>query len=603
MRYAWQVLKDIWTVSGEIADIFRTGLGPAVDLVTTAFRILGQTVLAEFRRELADAKKDLATFIAFVRTIPQVNDAFRMMEGLNREAERIRGRSAPPGTPSIPIGPLTSLPGTPVSVTGGRSRQTKDLIDQGELTKKLQEQSAELVKRIKEQEAAQWQLALSTRRMTLEIGDTVKARRKELDVYAPLIETYDYLTQKIVDQRTGLERLNDSLTRYAQTKAEDAIKAQDKTRRMIEYATIVLEKQKSVWDRTYDSLGHVANILDNVSGKFAEVGVMAARTGQAMMEAFAKQDYIGMAVAGVTGLIGIWKKLTGPTEYEKRVRAAADEMKKLTAESVKAAGSMQRLALNARMVGINIQGAFDSKDPEFLSQVLGEMETKTQKLNAAMEEYGFTWQDLGDEYRGAALADQFDVLFEKTQLLKGAQIDYTEILSRQAEQYSTLVQQAIATNTEIPLAMKPVLEDLLRMGKLTDASGAAFEDLEDVTWAKTLTQGFDQVTLAIYELRDALVNGVGGAIDSLNNKKIHIQTQYDSPPNVQEPAYYASGGTVVPFRPRGTDTVPAMLTPGERVIPRGGGGGGTVIVEIGARKMAEIVVPEIPGVVKRMGIR
>ena len=32
--------------------------------------------------------------------------------------------------------------------------------------------------------------------------------------------------------------------------------------------------------------------------------------------------------------------------------------------------------------------------------------------------------------------------------------------------------------------------------------------------------------------------------------------------------YLGMGGNVLPFRPRGTDTVPAMLTPGELVLTR-----------------------------------
>jgi hypothetical protein len=258
------------------------------------------------------------------------------------------------------------------------------------------------------------------------------------------------------------------------------------------------------------------------------------------------------------------------------------------------------------MVGINIQGAFDSKDPEFLSQILDEVKNKTDKLNGAMQEYGFTWMDTAQEYRNAALGDLFDQLLEKTNLLKGAGINYEEILSRQSGQYSELLQQALKTNTEIPISMKQTLEDLMKMGKLVDENGNQFEDLEDVTWAKTMTQGFGEVTDAIHELTDALLNGVGGAIDNLNKRKVHIQTQIDSPDlssrGVEEPSYYAKGGTVVNFRPRGSDTVPAMLTPGERVIPRGGGGG-TAIFELNGRKVAEIVVPEIPGAVKRLGIR
>jgi hypothetical protein len=396
----------------------------------------------------------------------------------------------------------------------------------------------------------------------------------------------------------------------ANVKTTDGIKTMVKEWKVFKFEKPekVFEGIRTTSDKVYDSLGNIGDILDSIPGKFAEIGAMAARAGQAIMENLAKGDWVGALIAGATAAVGIFGKLFGfgDTDYEKRTKKAAEDMRTLTRESIKAAGSMQRLATNARMVGINIQGAFDSKDPEFLSQILDEVKNKTDKLNGAMQEYGFTWMDTAQEYRNAALGDLFDQLLEKTNLLKGAGINYEEILSRQSGQYSELLQQALKTNTEIPISMKQTLEDLMKMGKLVDENGNQFEDLEDVTWAKTMTQGFGEVTDAIHELTDALLNGVGGAIDNLNKRKVHIQTQIDSPDlssrGVEEPSYYAKGGTVVNFRPRGSDTVPAMLTPGERVIPRGGGGG-TAIFELNGRKVAEIVVPEIPGAVKRLGIR
>lgn len=78
--------------------------------------------------------------------------------------------------------------------------------------------------------------------------------------------------------------------------------------------------------------------------------------------------------------------------------------------------------------------------------------------------------------------------------------------------------------------------------------------------------------------------------------------------------YLQAGGLV--WRPEGTDTVPAMLTPGERVLSvadaqrydaallaaRGRrGGGGTVIVMLDGRLLAQAVVPELEGEIRRLG--
>jgi hypothetical protein len=162
-----------------------------------------------------------------------------------------------------------------------------------------------------------------------------------------------------------------------------------------------------------------------------------------------------------------------------------------------------------------------------ITAALNKQGAQTAALSGIMQEYGFTWEDLGEKARGAKLAELFDTLFEKTQILKGAGIDYSEILRRQSTDYSTLVQAAIRTGSEIPSAMKPVLQDLIEMGTLVDANGVAFTDLGDLTFAKTLTQGFDSVTQAIHELTDALTHGVGGALDDLSKRRINIPIKFD----------------------------------------------------------------------------
>lgn len=93
--------------------------------------------------------------------------------------------------------------------------------------------------------------------------------------------------------------------------------------------------------------------------------------------------------------------------------------------------------------------------------------------------------------------------------------------------------------------------------------------------------------------------------------------------------HFAAGGRVLPFlRGRGTDTVPAWLTPGEVVLnadqqkavgdamnARGGGGGVAISIQAwdgasvdrwlragGSRQLARAVVPEIPGALKSYGV-
>lgn len=124
---------------------------------------------------------------------------------------------------------------------------------------------------------------------------------------------------------------------------------------------------------------------------------------------------------------------------------------------------------------------------------------------------------------------------------------------------------------------------------------------------------------------ESTVQAIRSAFDDL---ELHARVVYDFPPlpggvTVQPSPvargglvvpggvqYFDRGGRVLPFLPKGTDTVPAMLTPGEIVINAaqqgriaaalvGGGGTTTVILEADGRTLAELMVPHVPGALKR----
>jgi hypothetical protein len=147
------------------------------------------------------------------------------------------------------------------------------------------------------------------------------------------------------------------------------------------------------------------------------------------------------------------------------------------------------------------------------------------------------------------------------------------------------------------VAMQPVLQDLLDMGKLVDDNGNALTDLSSIHWAKTLTEGFDQVTDAIHKLTDAITRGVGGALDDIGRRVVHprIEPVYEGSapePRDTDPGY-ASGTPGLGFVNFGARR-PTWLHGNEAVIPQGKvsdlaaqiaaaggvGGGGEIVVHV-----------------------
>jgi hypothetical protein len=65
--------------------------------------------------------------------------------------------------------------------------------------------------------------------------------------------------------------------------------------------------------------------------------------------------------------------------------------------------------------------------------------------------------------------------------------------------------------------MKPMIDRMIELGLLTDESGEAFESAEEagVTYAKTMTQNFQDLTEAIKHLARALGHDIPDAIDKI----------------------------------------------------------------------------------------
>jgi hypothetical protein len=89
----------------------------------------------------------------------------------------------------------------------------------------------------------------------------------------------------------------------------------------------------------------------------------------------------------------------------------------------------------------------------------------------------------------------------------------------------------------------------------------------------------------------AAVNAAAGAV---------VQMPVPGPPSAVPGFASGTGGKYLNF---GSGTL-AMLHGRERVsVPgEGGGGGGTAIIQLNGRTLAEVVVPEMPGVITRYGL-
>jgi hypothetical protein len=177
------------------------------------------------------------------------------------------------------------------------------------------------------------------------------------------------------------------------------------------------------------------------------------------------------------------------------------------------------------------------------------------------------------------------------------------------------------TETETLAAMAPwlrtVYEAHIKLGIPIDANTQALIDqakklglLDENDPTKILKKGFEDLIQAVKDLTSALL-GIPTTIDT----KVNVHTSYSSsgtPPGNPgdpdpNPLPQAHGGNYWVTRPTlflAGEAGPeqAIFSGANRRFQGGETGGGTVIIKIGPRTLAELIVPHIPGVVREYGL-
>lgn len=358
-----------------------------------------------------------------------------------------------------------------------------------------------------------------------------------------------------------------------------------------------------------------ANMAGNIMGM---VGAMDAATSsgsrlQNVLGGAATGASIGMQLGGpigaaigggIGGLIGL---LRG-TEESRLVSPQRDIFFQMQGGLERLNPLVQQLTGNLRLV----QAVFDARTVkeyeaavQNLMSLFEDQKTAFAELDAAAQRYGFTLEELGPALQRQELDKQAQQLFKDWQLLNSAGIETVTVATRMAESINAYVQNAVKMGIEVPEAMRPMLQQMVDMGLLTDTAGNKITNLEDagVSFTMTMSEGFKQLIDQVKKLTDLIARSLGLAIENIPDPDVTVHVDYDIedlpkipqefPSGITSPddiarsfpdAYgfrgglvteegirrFATGGRVLNFVPRGIDTQPAMLAVGEGVVNRTG---------------------------------
>jgi hypothetical protein len=202
-----------------------------------------------------------------------------------------------------------------------------------------------------------------------------------------------------------------------------------------------------------------------------------------------------------------------------------------------------------------------------------------QRLPGLIDKYGLSWEQAGQQAKQAKLDEIARGLIQDFADLTKAGFDVTLVTEKMSKSINEYVQFAVRTGTEIPSAMKPLLQKMIEMGLLTTEAGEKMTDLEGLSFATTLTEGFKSIVDAINQLAKAL-GVIPDLIDKIPKKTvIDVEERYrktrDTGADDDPTGATFHGGTarVLPFpiiAHNGLlpDEVPAILQTGEAVLNR-----------------------------------
>ncbi len=225
-----------------------------------------------------------------------------------------------------------------------------------------------------------------------------------------------------------------------------------------------------------------------------------------------------------------------------------------------------------------------------------------QKLDEAVERYGFTIEELGPKFAQQKLDEQAAQLLQDWQLLAAAGVDMNALIARMGPAFNEYVQQVIAAGGTLPEQMRPIIEKMIQEGQLLDENGQAYTNLEEtgLRFTESLTESMQRLIDRIGDLVNALlgipnidrtvtVNTNYASSGGSNNPS---ESNYDPLMGPRPPGYtgpwppMARGGVVhgnvLPFVPHAGAGAYVPATPGGQPFIAGEGGGDEVIAPVRA---------------------
>lgn len=273
------------------------------------------------------------------------------------------------------------------------------------------------------------------------------------------------------------------------------------------------------------------------------------------------------------------------------------KVKEMRNQMIEAAGGIDILKARADAAGISLDKMLKASKVKDYEKAIKDLNSAfelqaraNQELDATIQKYGFSIEELGPKFSAQKLDEKAAELFKDYSILTAAAVDHTAILAKMGPAINEYVQAVVAAGGTIPEQLRPILEEMIQLGTLTDAAGNKLTSLEGLTFAQSMSEMFQMLIEDIRDLVSAL-NGIPNvhrtvtieehreAMDQKNNDTIAAASGFDG--IVRGPTRFLAGEA-------GAERV--------TVTPLSGGGGGDAAHE--TRLLRQAILTELPKIVR-----
>jgi hypothetical protein len=158
-------------------------------------------------------------------------------------------------------------------------------------------------------------------------------------------------------------------------------------------------------------------------------------------------------------------------------------------DAMAARGGADEFVNQIRLAGAAFRG-FSDDASEFRFQ-LSQLDQIVANNQRRMEAYGLTWRDLREDLRQVQIDHMTRTLRNDFRELERQLGSSQKAVEAMGDALSNLVVEAIRTGTKIPIALKPMIEQLIKAGKLTEEAAAAMLGL-----SREATPGWEDIRAA-----------------------------------------------------------------------------------------------------------